>query len=148
MSTKATGVTVVLVVIMPPVTGYHLGLGVLDSGQILSPLSLYSWSLYVLLCFNPPTDGLWGPAVRMMGSSGRVATAMQCTELPESTAYEESEWRGQDAFIPCKSVGLPQCHRGSYSSAHSPSGLYGCLSVCLCHSSLLFWLVLCQFDTS
>lgn len=68
MSTKATGVTVVLVVIMPPVTGYHLGLGVLDSGQILSPLSLYSWSLYVLLCFNPPTDGLWGPAVRMMGS--------------------------------------------------------------------------------
>lgn len=43
MNTKATGDTVVLMVIMSPVTGYHLGLGVLGSEQISSPLTLYSF---------------------------------------------------------------------------------------------------------
>lgn len=41
MSTKATGVTVVLMVIMPPGTGYHLVYWALD--HILSPLTLYSF---------------------------------------------------------------------------------------------------------
>lgn len=119
MSTKATGVTVVLMVIMPSVAGYHLGLSVVGSGTDLEPSDLILLlgssgastfccvSIFPLMSSGDLQSEWW------VGSWERIVMAMQGTELPESAVYVDSEWHGEGAFIPRKSVGFVtgQCHR-------------------------------------
>lgn len=63
MSTKATGVTVVLIVIMPPVAGHPLGLGVLGLGA-----DFEHSDLILLLGSSGESNFCWVSIFPLMGS--------------------------------------------------------------------------------